>query len=239
MLTGTETDLGTNGQTTWYVVNSNISHSGKIDCWGDVNIILCDGKTMTMSNDGNNSIWGHESGTLTTYGQTNGTGTLNADEKSAINGKTLSRLTALSLADNADNATAITKCNGANGLDITLAGRTLSKSGEWNTLTLPFGVTAEQMAETTHPLYGATIKELDNTASGTSLSGDGTLTLKFSDALTAIEAGKPYIVKWEKSIYNPRRAGSTVAAAPASPGRQRQPLCHGHHHQPRRHHTGR
>ena len=45
------------------------------------------------------------------------------------------------------------------------------------------------------PLAGATIKELDNSADGTNLT-DGTLTLKFTDA-TEIEAGKPYIVKWE------------------------------------------
>ena len=44
------------------------------------------------------------------------------------------------------------------------------------------------------PLEGATVKELLTTSN---LANDGTLTLNFSDNLTAIEAGKPYIVKWE------------------------------------------
>ena len=69
-------DLGIDGATTWYVVNDNITHSGKITCRGNVNIILADGKTMTTSN-GKYAIYG-DNGTLTIYGQTLGTGTLNA-----------------------------------------------------------------------------------------------------------------------------------------------------------------
>ena len=45
VLTGNETVLGSEDQTTWYVVKSNISYSGKINCKGNVNIILADGKT--------------------------------------------------------------------------------------------------------------------------------------------------------------------------------------------------
>ncbi len=140
-------------------------------------------------------------------------GTLTDDEKSAISGKTLTRLTALQLADAADNSAAIAKCNGATGLNITLQGRTLTKDGNWNTLCLPFSLSAEQIAASS--LAGATIKELDNAADATSLSNDGTLTLKFTDDVTTIDAGKPYIVKWTTTgdnISNPVFEGVTIAS---------------------------
>ena len=89
--------------------------------------------------------------------------------------------------DNAANTTVINNSNGLN--NVTITGRTLYKDGGWNTICLPFDLTAEQVAAS--PLAGATIKEL--TAASIS---NGTLTLKFSKNLKAIEAGKPYIVKW-------------------------------------------
>jgi hypothetical protein len=106
-------------------------------------------------------------------------------------------------------------------------GRKLYKDGAWNTLCLPFNMTAEQLsaAKTTegHPLYGATIWEMDvtgwyNTSNQRSDTKDATfcyqtalshqpsnispqpsylLYLYFQDA-TAIDAGKPYLVKWSK-----------------------------------------
>ena len=55
------------------------------------------------------------------------------------------------------------------------------------------------MAEETNPLHGATIKELNTSAEGSGFNAEtGTLTLKFTTA-SSIEAGKPYIVKWEDS----------------------------------------
>ena len=140
-------------------------------------------------------------------------GTLTADEKSAISGKTLTRLTALQLADAADNSAAIAKCNGATGLNITLQGRTLTKDGNWNTLCLPFSLSAEQIAASS--LAGATIKALDNAADATSLSNTGVLTLKFTDDVTTIDAGKPYIVKWTTTgdnISNPVFEGVTITS---------------------------
>ena len=102
----------------------------------------------------------------------------------AIAGATIS---ALPLADNADNATVIAGSDGRLA-NVTLQGRTLYKDGSWNTLCLPFALNATQTAEM-----------LDNpealmTLKSTSFEG-GTLTLTF-EAATAIEAGKPYIVKW-------------------------------------------
>ena len=94
----------------------------------------------------------------------------------------------LALKDKVDNAAAISANSGAT-VNVTLDGRTLVRSGDWNTLTLPFSVA--DISGT--PLEGATIKELDATASG--LDAEGVMTLMFKTA-TAIEAGKPYIVKW-------------------------------------------
>ena len=74
--------------------------------------------------------------------------------------------------------------------NVTLADRTLYKDGDWNTICLPFAMDAEQIAAS--PLAGATMKKLDGNNSDLT---DGTLTLNFAEA-TAIEAGKPYLVKW-------------------------------------------
>ena len=73
-LDGTEGSLGQYGQETWYFVGADISYSDEIYCYDDVNIILADGKTMSVTSDGA-GIYGDD-GTLTIYGQTLGTGTL-------------------------------------------------------------------------------------------------------------------------------------------------------------------
>jgi hypothetical protein len=75
-LDGTEGSLGQGGQETWYFVGADISYGDEIDCYGIVNIILCDGKTMTVSS-GSYGIYG-SNGALIIYGQTLGTGILNA-----------------------------------------------------------------------------------------------------------------------------------------------------------------
>ena len=74
-------------------------------------------------------------------------------------------------------------------VNVALNGRTFWKDGSWNTLCLPFALTSI----TGTPLAGATIRTL----TGATFS-NGVLTLTFGEAVTAIEAGKPYIVKWEK-----------------------------------------
>ncbi|WP_294748386.1 hypothetical protein [uncultured Prevotella sp.] len=91
----------------------------------------------------------------------------------------------VTLADNADNSTTISNANGYVA-DVTLSGRTLYKDGAWNTICLPFDVTIAGS-----PLAGATARPL------TSASIEGTtLTLTFGDAVTTLEAGTPYIIKW-------------------------------------------
>ena len=80
--------------------------------------------------------------------------------------------------------------------EVQLTDRTLLKDGFWNTLCLPFSLTAEQIAASS--LAGATIKAFNNSADGTSLSADGTLTMKFN-TVTDIEAGVPYLIRWNKA----------------------------------------
>ena len=71
--------IGDEGEMTWYVVTRDITYNDKLTIKGDVHLILYDGKTMTVDgkNKSNNGI--SLDGTLTIYGQTNGTGTLNVN----------------------------------------------------------------------------------------------------------------------------------------------------------------
>ncbi len=98
----------------------------------------------------------------------------------------------LTLANNADNSEAIGLASG-DGMyyDVTLAGRTLYKDGDWNTLCLPFDVTIAGSV-----LDGADVRALDNA----DLTG-GVLTLNFTNQgdVTTIKAGKPYIIRWTKT----------------------------------------
>ena len=100
----------------------------------------------------------------------------------------------LELANDADNSSDISAAyaGGKTYNRVILNGRSLTKNGNWNTLCLPFSMTAEEIA--TSPLAGAIIKEMDEESTTYSV-GTYTLSLKFKTA-TSIEAGKPYIVKW-------------------------------------------
>jgi len=99
----------------------------------------------------------------------------------------------LELANNADNDDNIDTAAG-DGMyyDVTLANRTLYTDGDWNTLCLPFDV--DDFTGT--PLEGATVKTLISSG-----FEDGTLTMTFSGDLTSIDAGKPYIVKYDADLF--------------------------------------
>ena len=73
---------------------------------------------------------------------------------------------------------------------VNLKNRKLYKDGYWNTLTLPFSLSAEKLATTC--LAGADIREFK------SASWDGDkLTINFSESnLGEIVAGVPYIIRW-------------------------------------------
>lgn len=124
----------------------------------------------------------------TTYGEDTYTGITAYANGLKYNSKYYIAPIVLSLADNSDNSTALSTNNGKAAI-VTLDGRTIYCDGDWNTLTLPFSLTAEEIAVS--PLADFTIKKLLDTSN---LDGDGNLTLNFEDA-TTIEAGKPYIVK--------------------------------------------
>ena len=80
--------------------------------------------------------------------------------------------------------------------EVTLTGRTLYKDGKWNTLCLPFDVTISGSV-----LDGdnVDVRMLDDAE-----FSDGTLTLNFTDkgAVSEIEAGRPYIIKWDNTGVN-------------------------------------
>jgi len=127
-----------------------------------------------------------------------------------VNGKTLMGVDIL-LDDDRDvdvkNADRIDALNGK-PTNIVLNGRTLYKDGSWNTLCLPFYV---DLTATDCPLYGATAR----TVTAASISGT-TLNLTFGNAVNTLEAGTPYIIRWDgdgtSNIENPVFEGVTISA---------------------------
>ena len=121
-----------------------------------------------------------------------------------------SPLSILELVDGKDNLETIEEYaqNGYIG-DVKLTDRTLYKDGGWNTLVLPFAV--EDINAT--PLAGAIVKTLESAS-----FDNGTLTLNFTDDsenLTALDAGVPYIVKWEEigdNIVDPVFSEAKISA---------------------------
>lgn len=115
--------------------------------------------------------------------------------------------------------------------NVALAGRTLYKDNDWNTLCLPFNVS--DFSGT--PLEGAEVMELDtegkytdagvlDATNGTLQTGydanEGTLCLFFKQA-TSITAGQPYLVRWagdgSQNIVNPVFSNTLlVAGTPAA-----------------------
>ena len=111
--------------------------------------------------------------------------------------------------DAANSETITTAASSADTYDVKLDGRTLYKDGEWNTLCLPFSLTAEQLSSS--PLADAEIRAL---ASGT-VTGHH-VDLVFGSNESSITAGTPYIVKWEAdemvpTIIDPVFRGVTLS----------------------------
>ena len=129
--------------------------------------------------------------------------------------------TALHLFDNRDNTALIDAyanpsahtANGGSAPDVsniavTLRGRTLYKDGSWNTICLPFDVNIAGSV-----LDGAVARKL----TATSITGDETtgqtLYLTFGDAVTELQAGVPYIIKWAEgdNITDPVFTGKAIS----------------------------
>ena len=95
---------------------------------------------------------------------------------------------------------------------VNLKNRKLYKDGYWNTLTLPFSLSAEKLATTC--LAGADIRKFESA----SVDGDK-LTINFSGSnLGEIVAGVPYIIRWGtpetatgETIVNPSFTNVEVA----------------------------
>lgn len=117
-------------------------------------------------------------------------GILTTAQISAIEGKTLYPLPSVLLYNDEDNNGTMGGEQGPNK-NVCLQGRTLFKDGAWNTLCLPFSLNSLEGT----PLAGATLKELKKSETGFDPS-NGTLYLNFQNA-SRIEAGKPYIIKWD------------------------------------------
>ena len=143
-----------------------------------------------------------DGGTYTVYYKVDG-----SDNWNAVAGGTVEVNIALALADAADNSDAIT-AHADKTLVVALSGCTLYKDGSWNTLCLPFDV---DLTATDCPLYGATARSL----TAASVSGT-TLNLTFGDAVNTLDAGTPYIIKWDgdgtSNIENPVFEGVTIEA---------------------------
>ena len=72
---------------------------------------------------------------------------------------------------------------------VVLQGRTLWRDGDWNTICLPFDV---DLTDESNPLYGAIARTMESAS-----LQDETLKLTFADPVDMLEAGVPYIIKWE------------------------------------------
>ncbi len=114
----------------------------------------------------------------------------------------------ITLANNSNNASVI-EANNGKLVNVTLADRTLYKDGSWNTLCLPFSLTAAQV---TNQLAPGSLMTLQSSS-----FINGTLMLNFVSA-TSIEAGKPYIIKWTggSTLESPTFTGVTIANATAN-----------------------
>ena len=166
-------------------------------------------QTLSATNVKNATITGLEPNTSYDVQVTSTVGGATYDSRIA----TFTTLPAISLADNADNSEVIA-ANNKKVADVILTDRTLYKDGGWNTLCLPFNLVLEGST-----LDGATLMELDTDA-GTydHITGldNGTLYLNFKTA-TSIEAGKPYLIKWENgdNIVEPVFNGVTISSTAA------------------------
>ena len=117
------------------------------------------------------------------------------------------------LSDNDDNSTAIAAA-AENGkvYNVTLSDRTLYKDGMWNTLCLPFDVVDgdpdDGLTFTGTPLEGATVVTIANATIQSKQ-----LHLDYTAPQQTMDAGKPYLVKWETpgdNIVNPVFTGVTI-----------------------------
>ncbi len=167
--------------------------------WSDPNDCITIGSTGLYIKDGATATFN----SLFTDGEGNYySGTLTGDEINVLAGKTL---VGTHLLD--DTADAPSAALDGQTVNVTLANRTIDT--EWNTLTVPFDASAEQLTET----FGEGVKLYE--LSGSTLD-NGVLGLEFTSA-TSIEAGKPYFIKASADVVNPTFRNVTIEASANSP----------------------
>lgn len=115
----------------------------------------------------------------------------NDEEDAAGFDLTVTLLPIVELANNADNSATLEQAHGKT-VSVRLTDRTIVANGLWNTLCLPFDAT---LADS--PLKGFEARTL----SSSSVEGSA-LTLNFSDAVTELTAGTPYIVRYPNTTDN-------------------------------------
>lgn len=86
--------------------------------------------------------------------------------------------------------------------------RSLKADGKWNTFCVPFAMTAEQLAANKIE----EVRKLENT-----VENGGSVVLNFSDPVTEIEAGVPYIVKVSETVSQITVNGVAVKVAKPAP----------------------
>ncbi|MBP5681071.1 MAG: InlB B-repeat-containing protein, partial [Bacteroidales bacterium] len=132
-------------------------------------------------------------------------------------------LSEIAVANKGYNSEIIEAADGKS-VKVTLADRTLWCDGDWNTLVLPFEV---DLNDENGPLHGAIARKL-NSASITGTK----LRLNFGNPVETLEAGVPYLIKWEvctegteetegtelamENIVNPVFPGVTIDATDRS-----------------------
>ena len=90
-LTGSEAEIGENDEEMWYAVDSDITYDHQLVLLGNVHLILCDGKTMTVNATitGTNSSYSSyciKGERLHVYGQNSGTGALTVENNGSGGG---------------------------------------------------------------------------------------------------------------------------------------------------------
>ena len=105
----------------WYVVNEDISINGSIHFTSDVNLILCDNATMNINVVYSDALY--TDGSLTLYGQSEGTGSLNATSVNDIGIRTII------LVINGIHVTATGGNRGIFANDLTINGGTVTAMG--------------------------------------------------------------------------------------------------------------
>jgi len=95
-------------------------------------------------------------------------------------------------ASNADLVADLSTTYSGQQVNVMLTDRTLYRDGDWNTLCLPFDVELQGSL-----LQGGEARTLSEAS-----FSDGTLTLNFSEPVTTtLNAGTPYIIKWNATDY--------------------------------------